>query len=72
MHVRFTRVNKIEAMYRRSWVNVKVEPRSTFTFTRGVSYIASISFTHGKITRQWKSTLKVNFHCSVISTLLRK
>ena len=60
-----TRVNKIETMYGRSRVNVKVEPRSTFTFTRGLSYIASISFTRvkftcvrtKKITRQWKSTL---------------
>ena len=37
-----TRVNKIETMFERSRVNVKVEPRSTFTFTRGCSYIASI------------------------------
>ena len=29
----------------RSRVNVKVEPRSTFTFTRGFSYITSNSFT---------------------------
>ena len=33
-------------MYGRSRVNVEVEPRSTFTFTCGLSYIASISFTH--------------------------
>ena len=32
--VNFTCVNKIEAMYGRSRVNVKVEPRSIFTFTR--------------------------------------
>ena len=32
-------------MYGRSRVNVKVKPRSTFTFTRGLSYIASISVT---------------------------
>ena len=43
-------------MYEVSRVNVKVERRSTFTFTRGLSYIACISFTHAKITRQWKST----------------
>ena len=42
-HVNFTRVNKIETMYRRSRVNVKVEHRSTFTFTRGLSYIASFT-----------------------------
>ena len=33
-------------MYGRSRVNVKVEPRSTFTLSRVVSYIAYISFTH--------------------------
>ena len=50
-HVDFTRANKIEAMYERPQVNAKVEPRSTFTFTRGLSYIASILFT------------RVNFTC---------
>ena len=44
-HVNFTRVNEIEVMYGRSRVNVKVEPRSTFTFTRGLSYFASFLFT---------------------------
>ena len=44
-HVNFTRVNKIETMHVRSRVNVKVEPRSTFTFMGGLSYIAFISFT---------------------------
>ena len=33
-------VNKIEAMYGRSLVNITVEPRSTFTFERTLSYIA--------------------------------
>ena len=42
--VNFTRVNKIETMYGRSRVNEKVELRSTLTFPRGLSYIASISF----------------------------
>ena len=45
-----------EAMYERSHVNVKVEPRSTFTFTR-FSSMASILFyarTHVKITWSWK------------------
>ena len=42
-HINFTHVNEIEAMNRRSRVNVKVEPRSTFAFTRGLLYIASIS-----------------------------
>ena len=45
-----TRVNKTETMYGRSRVNIKVEPRSTFTFTGGLSYIASISFTHVNFT----------------------
>ena len=35
--VNFTRINKIDKMYGRSRVKVKVEPRSTFTFTRGLS-----------------------------------
>ena len=48
-YVNFTRVNKIEATYGGSRVNVKV--RSSFTFARGLSYIASISFT------------RVNFTC---------
>ena len=50
-HGNFTRVNKIETMYGRSHVNVKDESHPTFTFTRGLSYIASISFT------------RVNFTC---------
>ena len=41
-HVNFTRVNKIEAMNERPRVNVRVERGSTFTFMRGLSYIASI------------------------------
>ena len=36
---------KIETMYGMALEYVKDEPRSTFTFTRGLSYIASISFT---------------------------
>ena len=49
-NVNFTRVNKIEAMYGRSRVSVKVEGGLTSTFTRGVSYIASTSFMHVKFT----------------------
>ena len=41
-----TRVNKIEILYRRSRVYVKVESRSHFTFKCGLSYITSISFTN--------------------------
>ena len=55
-------------MYERPRINVKVEPRSTLTFTHGLSYIASILIyliyvrkiyqrSLGKITRQWKYTL---------------
>ena len=41
---------KIEAVHRKSRVNVKVEPRPNFTFKRGLSYIASFLFTHVKLT----------------------
>ena len=58
-------------MYEKLRVNVKVEPRSTFTFTSDLRYIVSNLFTHVnpvkvyvrthvKITRQWKSTLRSN------------
>ena len=47
----FTCVNKIiEAMNRRSRVNLKVVPRSSLTFTRNTSYIASILFKRVKCT----------------------
>ena len=51
-------VNKTEVIYERSCINVKVEPRSTFTFTRDTLYIASILFTC-VCTRDsaWKPTL---------------
>ena len=49
-HVKLTRVNKIEAMYERPRINVKVERGSTFAFTFGLSYIASILFTRVKHT----------------------
>ena len=44
-HLKFTLVNKIEAMYERPRVNVKVERGSTFTFTRDLPYILSTLFT---------------------------
>ena len=44
-HVNFTRVNKIETIYGRSHVNMKVKPRSNFTITSGLSHIVSILFT---------------------------
>ena len=42
-HVNFTRVNKIEATYGSSRVNVKVGPRSTFTFRRQGGSLAECS-----------------------------
>ena len=54
-----TKISRIDSLpnYLSYRAPLKVEPRSTFTFTRGLSYIASISFTgefylrsHGKIT----------------------
>ena len=44
-HVHFTPVNEIETMYGSSGVSVNVEQGSTFTFTRDLLYILSISFT---------------------------
>lgn len=38
-----THVNEIDAINGRSRAKVKVEPRSAFTFTRGLSHITSIS-----------------------------
>ena len=59
-----TCVNKNEALYKRSRVNVKVMRGSTFTLTRSLSNIAPILFarklstrTHVKIRRRWKSIL---------------
>ena len=46
----WTRVNKIEAMYERTRLNVKLERGSTFTFTRDLPYIVSILFTRVKLT----------------------
>ena len=49
-HVSFTRVNKIEAMNERPKVNAKVEPRSTLTFMRGLSYLP-LFYLHALILR---------------------
>ena len=49
-HVNLTCEKKIEAVHGKSRVHVKVEPRPNFTFNRGLSYIASILFTHEKFT----------------------
>ena len=58
-HVNFMRINKIETMYGRSHVNVKVEPRSIFTFTGGLLYIVSISFTRVNFTKNY-ATVEIN------------
>ena len=50
-HVKFIRVNKLEAMYERPRVNVKVERGLVFTFTRDLPYIASNLFIHVIFTR---------------------
>ena len=61
-------------MYGRSRVNFKVELRSTYTFVRSLSYIASILFTGVKFTsrtysRENYAVVEVDFHCRVILTL---
>ena len=58
--VNFTRVNKIEAGTSR--VNVKVEPRSSLTFTCvDLSYIAFILFTHLKFAlRKKHATVEIH------------
>ena len=58
MHVKFTSVNEIKAMYERPRVNVKVERGSTFTFTRDFPYIVSILFTRVKFTSIRKEKLR--------------
>ena len=50
-------------MYGKSRVNVKVERGSTFTFTRELTYVVSILFTHVK-------PLKVNVRTHVKITRL--
>ena len=57
-HVYFTRVYKIEATYEVWRVNIKVERGAVFTFTRDLSYIASILFTHVNFTRERTKKLR--------------
>ena len=67
-HLNFTRVNKIEAMYKRSRVNVEFYPRSTFTFYAWplIHYLyviyASKFFvrSQGKVTRQSQPLTQYN------------
>ena len=72
MNVNFTGVNKIEAMYGRSRVSVKVERGLTFTFTRGLSYIASISFIHVKFTCVRTEKLRDSANQPLLSRARRK
>ena len=71
-HVNFTRVNKVKAMYGRSRVSVKVKRGSTFTFTRGLSYIASISFMHVKLTCVRTEKLRDSANQPLLSRARRK
>ena len=58
---RESNVNKIEAMYDRSRVNVKVEPRATLTFLAAFHSLFFIyALTNVKIMRQWKSTFSLD------------
>ena len=68
----FTHVNKVEAIYGRSRVSVKVERGSTFTFTRGLSYIASISFMRVKFTCIRSEKLRYSANLSLLSRARRK
>ena len=71
-HVNFTHVNKVEAIYGRSRVSVKVERGSTFTFTRGLSYIASISFMRVKFTCIRTEKLRYSANLFSLSRARRK
>ena len=67
-HLNFTRVNKIETTYERSRENVKVEPRSTFTFyARPFIHYLYVIYprkfyvrSHGKITPQSQPLTQYN------------
>ena len=68
-HVYLARVSKIETLYGRSSIYLKVEPRSTFTFTRGLLYIVSNSFTHVHFSYVKNyATVEINFNYRVIFT----
>ena len=62
---KFLRVNKIEAMYEVSRVNVKFERDSTFTFARDLPNVASISFTDENLrtyARKNYATVKIQLY----------
>ena len=50
VHVNLPGASKIETMYGRSRIRKSQKPRSTFTFTRSLSYTVSISFKHVNFT----------------------
>ena len=56
-------MNEIKGMYGRPRVHVKVEPRSTFTFTRDLPYIASILFTYA---RKNHATVEINLQVPLL------
>ena len=70
-------------MYEKSRVNVKVEPRSTFTFTSDLPYMVSNLFTHVKpvkvyvrthvkITRQWNPPLETMYGRSHVNVKVER
>ena len=62
---KFLRVNKIEAMYEVSRVNVKFERDSTFTFTPDLPNVASILFTEENLrtyARKNYATVKIQLY----------
>ena len=65
-HVNFTSVNEIQAMYERPRVNVKVERRSTFTFTRDTSNIASSLFTRVKLRGSGNPSYGLAYYSNVL------
>ena len=56
-------MNEMKAMYRRPRVNVKVEPRSSFTFTRDHPHIVSILFTYA---RKNHATVEINLQVPLL------
>ena len=60
-HVKLTRVNKIEAMYERPRVNVKVERGSTFAFTFGLSVYYTVGSDDVKVLKSFHLSFKLYF-----------
>ena len=68
--VKFTFVNKIEAIDERLHVNIKVEPRSTFLSMHDTLYIASILFIaynlHAFTCKNY-STVEIHLKCGQLT-----